>query len=94
MRRALWLWVLLSAGCASTRYVYLPDGSRGQMVGCSGRDEDWGTCMNRAHRTCDGKYQIVERYEERGRGPSRAVDRDRRYGVDARGRSMLVTCER
>lgn len=94
MRCSLWLWVVLSVGCASTRYVHLPDGSRGQMVSCSGREKDWGDCMNQAHRACDGKYQIVERYDERDRCGARTADAVTRSVADERDRRMLVTCAR
>lgn len=77
-----WLLLLLWAGCASGRYVYLPDGSRGRVVECSGHEQDWGDCMNRAHHVCDGAYRIVERDLERNRHA-------RDHGSE---RKMLISC--
>jgi hypothetical protein len=92
MRRNLLCCVLLLVGCGSTRYVHLPDGSRGRMVGCSGAEQDWGDCMNRAHRICDGAYRIVERYTERDRAVVAAHAHDPQTWSNSRDRKMLIAC--
>lgn len=83
---------LLLVGCASTRQIHLPDGSRGRMVSCSGAQHDWGDCMNRAHRICDGKYRIVERYDERTGGALTPGDAGTASWSTTADRKMLVSC--
>jgi hypothetical protein len=92
MRTSLSLSVVLFVACASGRQIYLPDGTRGRMVSCSGGGRDWGDCMNRAHQICGGRYRIVERYDERTGGELAASDAGTRSWSNAVDRKMLVTC--
>jgi hypothetical protein len=62
------------------------------MVGCSGAEQDWGDCMNRAHRVCDGAYRIVERYTERDHDGAATNDTSRQAWRGSRDRKMLIAC--
>ena len=33
------------------------------MTTCSGAAENWGNCNNKANRTCNGSYSIIEKNE-------------------------------
>jgi len=93
MRLMVLLSGLLLAGCASARHIYLPDGSAGRMVSCSGAEQDWGDCMNSAHKICDGEYRIVERYDERTGGALVPGDAGTQTWSSSRDRKMLVACK-
>ena len=54
------LLVLLLAGCATSTKSYLPDGSMGYSIQCSGSAQSWGNCYEKAGELCGAKgYEIV-----------------------------------
>lgn len=94
MRSLGLLVALLSVSCASAPQIHLPDGSTGRMVSCSGAQRDWGDCMNRAHKICDGTYRIVERYDERTGGALAPGDAGTQTWSSLVDRKMLIACNR
>ena len=59
-RLALIPLVLLCASCVSSSKTFLPDGSKGYVVTCSGSMLSWGDCEAKAGSLCGaGGYEIV-----------------------------------
>lgn len=82
--------ILLSA-CATSTVTYLPDGSRGHSIQCSGSALSWAQCEQKAGALCKSAgYQVVSRQEDSGAsisGTSLGV-----FGTTTNNRSMLVKC--
>ena len=74
----------LLGGCAEVHPITTADGRKGFVVSCDGEDADWGTCYSAAAEACDGKYNIIDRYDRRARNSS---------GREAQ-RTIVVQCGR
>lgn len=49
----------------------LPDGSRGQLIGCGGIQNDMATCFVKAGQICPNGYDVLNSQE--GNGPNSAA---------------------
>ena len=58
----LLLPVLALTACATVTQVYTPDGGRGYSINCSGSMLNWGSCIEKAEKTCGAEgYEVVEK---------------------------------
>lgn len=92
MRKIAVLAVLALAGCATAKTTYLPDGSQGHSIQCSGTALNWGMCYEKAGALCGAKgYEVVTRSGDQGAivsGSQTGV-----FGGSVMNRSMLVKCK-
>lgn len=62
MHRVAIISALLLTGCAASKTTYLPDGTKGQSINCSGPYLNWGACYEKAGQLCKTRgYEIVHR---------------------------------
>ena len=72
--------VLLCASCVSSSKTFLPDGSEGYVVTCSGSMLSWGDCEAKAGSLCGaGGYEIVSKNANQ-------------QNVSSSERSMMIDC--
>ena len=72
--------VLLCASCVSSSKTFLPDGSEGYVVTCSGSMLSWGDCEAKAGSLCGaGGYEIVSKNANQ-------------QNVSSSERSMMIAC--
>ena len=72
--------VLLCASCVSSSKTFLPDGSEGYVVNCSGSMLSWGDCEAKAGSLCGaGGYEIVSKNANQ-------------QNVSSSERSMMIAC--
>ncbi|HVZ36442.1 MAG TPA: hypothetical protein VG963_28630 [Polyangiaceae bacterium] len=90
--RHIILAVLMLAGCATRTETYLPDGTKGYTLNCSGAALTWNACLERAGKTCGSRgYEILDRREENGAsvgGSQFGV-----FGGTTVTRTMVVKCK-
>jgi hypothetical protein len=79
-------WLL--AGCTTVSKVALPDGTAGLSIDCTGYE--WAACMNKAAKTCAGKYSIVSR----DKGGNDAIIPIGGMWAAMDSRVMIVRCEK
>lgn len=85
------LLLLLLAGCASSKPTYLPDGSMGHMIGCSGSAASWGMCYEKAGQLCGPKgYTVVAGGAEQGAVVTATGGTV--FGGSTMTRSMMIKC--
>lgn len=51
--------VVLLVGCATSREMYLPDGSKGHNISCDGSASSMGNCFQKAGELCGSKGYFV-----------------------------------
>jgi hypothetical protein len=75
--------------CTTSRQMTLPDGTQGQMIGCSGVQHDMGSCYLKAGEICPDGYDIVN--QSQGGGPNSAAASliGAQGGID---RELIVRC--
>lgn len=82
---------IVLGGCATSTVTYLPDGSRGHSIQCSGSAVSWAQCEQKAGSLCKSAgYQVISRHEDSG-----ATVSGTQYGIfggTTHNRSMLVKC--
>jgi hypothetical protein len=92
MRYLTLILVLLIGGCATSSRTYLPDGSQGHSITCSGSALNWGMCYEKAGQLCgSGGYNIIERS-----GDSNSMISGNQYGIyggSVQSRNLLVHCK-
>ena len=72
--------VLLCASCVSSSKTFLPDGSEGYVVTCSGSMLSWGDCEAKAGSLCGaGGYEIASKNANQ-------------QNVSSSERSMMIAC--
>lgn len=72
--------VLLCASCVSSSKTFLPDGSEGYVVTCSGSMLSWGDCEAKAGSLCGaGGYEIISKNANQ-------------QNVSSSERSMMIAC--
>ena len=72
--------VLLCVSCVSSSKTFLPDGSEGYVVTCSGSMLSWGDCEAKAGSLCGaGGYEIVSKNANQ-------------QNVSSSERSMMIAC--
>ena len=72
--------VLLCAACVGSSKTFLPDGSEGYVVTCSGSMLSWGDCEAKAGSLCGaGGYEIVSKNANQ-------------QNVSSSERSMMIAC--
>ena len=72
--------VFLCASCVSSSKTFLPDGSEGYVVTCSGSMLSWGDCEAKAGSLCGaGGYEIVSKNANQ-------------QNVSSSERSMMIAC--
>jgi hypothetical protein len=92
MRRSILLSTAMFLGaCATSTVTYLPDGSRGYSIQCSGSAVSWAQCEQKAGSLCKSAgYEEISRREDSGAsisGTQFGV-----FGGTTHNRSMLVKC--
>jgi hypothetical protein len=91
-RIALLSLSLLVLGCATSKTTYLPDGSQGHSIDCSGEASTWNHCYEKAGELCGARgYEVVAKDGDQGSvitGNNIGV-----YGGTTQTRSMLVKCK-
>lgn len=84
--------VVLLAGCATSRETYLPDGSVGHSIQCSGAALSWGQCIEKAGELCGSRgYETLVAPGEQG-----VVATGSQYGAFAgttHNRNMIIKCK-
>lgn len=51
---------LLLTGCATSKEVYLADGSKGYSISCDGSMQNFGSCLEKAGELCAARgYEVV-----------------------------------
>ena len=82
----------LSACVVMDHETYLPDGSRGHSITCSGTGTSWGTCYEKAGEVCGANgYDVIA-----GGSDQTTVVAGNQYGLyggSSANRSMLVKCK-
>lgn len=86
----------LIAGCASSSETYLPDGSAGYSLDCSGTLRDWGACYEKAGELCGTRgYDIIGAQGEGGAAISGAATNNTAAvsGSTLHFRTMQIACK-
>lgn len=83
---------LFLGGCAFASSAYLPDGSQGHNISCSGRESSWGACYQKAGEICGARgYQTIEKSGDSSSGLS--GNQFGLYGGTYNSRNMLIKCK-
>jgi hypothetical protein len=81
----------LLTGCATSKTTYLPDGSVGHSIVCSGSALSWAQCEQKAGAICKSEgYTVISRDEDTG--ASISGTQFGLFGGTTHNRSMLVKC--
>lgn len=89
-------WIVIATamtlmGCATSQKAYLPDGTQGHLIDCSGSALSWGYCEKRAGEICKEQgYVEVSRNEDQGVSAGGSP-----YGAFAgttHSRTMMIRC--
>lgn len=51
--------LLIFTGCATSKEVYLADGSKGYNISCDGTVQNFGACIEKAGEICGSRGYIV-----------------------------------
>ena len=79
------------SGCAGTSQTYMPDGSVGHNIDCSGPLRNWGMCYEAAGEVCGPSgYTVIGKQSDQESGS--AINISTEGGSGANGRSMQVVC--
>lgn len=82
---------LVLGGCMTPKQTFLPDGSKGYSINCSGTLNNWNICYEQAGKTCGAKgYEILNKEGDEGTTVSGT-----QYGVFGGtmiNRTLLVRC--
>jgi uncharacterized protein YceK len=85
------LIIVLLSGCATVTKTYASDGKEGYSITCSGSNNNWGTCYEKAGEVCGSRgYEVLEKSGDQGAmisGSQFGV-----YGSSVFNRSMIVKC--
>lgn len=83
--------LLILAGSTYAGEVYLPDGTKGFTVDCSGAFISWNSCYKKAGKICKEKgYTVVDRSDNKGgviAGGGGGV-----WGAKGVTKSLLIKC--
>lgn len=91
MRVLMLLGAVALTGCATSKTTYLPDGSTGHVIDCSGTALNWGYCEKKAGDLCKQQgYSIVSRSGDQGAVASAGVFGG--FAGSVISRSMTVKC--
>jgi hypothetical protein len=92
MHRGIIAAALLVAGCATSKTVYLPDGSKGHTVNCDGAALSWNMCYQKAGQLCKAAgYEIVARQGEET--PTATATQYGAFSGAAVTRSLMIKCK-
>lgn len=82
---------LLLSACATSTSTYLPDGSRGHSIVCSGSALSWAQCEQKAGEICkDAGYDLLSKSSDSN--ASVAGGQFGLFGNSSNSRSMLIKC--
>lgn len=85
--------ILITAGCASVKESYAPDGRRAYALNCSGLARGWDKCYSAAGDICKDKgYDILDRSDENT--VVAGMNNQGGFGTKSNERSMLVACKK
>lgn len=80
------------SGCATSKSTYLPDGSLGHSIDCSGTANTWGTCEEKAGELCKERgYEVVSKAGDQGGMVT--ASQTGLFGGSIIKRSMLIKCK-
>lgn len=92
MKKIVGIVCLLMTGCATQKTTYLPDGSQGYSIDCSGQALNWGMCDTKAGQTCGSRgYEVVRRDGEQS--PTAVANSTGLYAGAFVQRTMLIKCK-
>lgn len=67
MSKWLWFSIITSVtmvGCAAkVKPMTTPEGKQGFLVQCDGSADSWASCYEAANKSCQGKYNVIDRNE-------------------------------
>lgn len=91
MHRGVIVAALVLGGCATSKTVYLPDGSKGYAVNCDGAALSWNLCYEKAGQLCkDEGYTILA---QQGEGtPTAVATQYSAIGGSIVTRSLMIKC--
>lgn len=79
-------------GCATQKTTYLPDGSQGYSIDCSGQALNWGMCQTKAGEICGARgYDVVSQDGEQS--PTAVANSNGLYAGAFVQRTMLIKCK-
>lgn len=82
-----------TAGCATSRETYAPDGRVGHTINCSGAARTWGDCIAKAGDICAARgYDVIERSDQQG--AILTATPNNMIGGVLMYRSMLIACKK
>jgi hypothetical protein len=86
----------LVGGCANTsKLTYLPDGSTGFAINCSGSDASstWAQCYSKAGEACGSYgYKVVTKDVDNGAAGGGSIGN--LFGANIKNRSMVIQCNK
>lgn len=83
---------LIFNGCALSKKTYLPDGSMGYSIDCSGAVGTWGMCETKAGQLCKEKgYEIISRAGDQGTITSGSTTSI--FSGTVTSRTLLIKCK-
>lgn len=86
------LVLIVLAGCATSKPIFLPSGQRGFAIKCDGSARSWNGCYELAGRMCGAAgYDIVNRQGESS--PSVVANQYGLIAGDTVHRSLLIACK-
>lgn len=84
---------LMISACASSKPIYLTDGTEGYAIDCSGSANNWGNCLEEAGKLCGAAgYERIDQASDKGvmvSGNQFGV-----YGGSTISRTMVIRCKR
>jgi hypothetical protein len=83
------------AATATSKPIYLPDGTQGFAITCNGNYANWNTCLEEAGKICGPNgYREWERHDEKGYRKHGAGYNGFRgsESESLRGRNMVIGC--
>jgi hypothetical protein len=88
----LLLALLVTAGCATVKETYAPDGRKSYTLNCSGLARGWDKCEAAAGEICQTRgYDILSRNESNT--STVGGNRDGVFGTKNQERSMMIACK-
>lgn len=86
------LAVISTAGCATVRESYAPDGRKAYALNCSGTARGWDKCLAAAGEKCAAAgYDVLDRNSEDA--GTLGASNSTLVGVKTNERTMLVACK-
>lgn len=89
--KAIMVLCMALVGCANDQ-VFLPDGSQGHNLNCSGMFGNWGTCYKMASDRCGARgYEVVAGGSEPGN--MMMANQGSWFASSNTMRTMLIKCK-